>query len=414
MEEECVQFGALGSYSKDTKAVIKQSWDGQVHCPEEETIEIFNFLMASAVDQPPGFFLRFPLSTMEFPEKGWTAFASSFVLQQTEMSNFYCFAIVTNTGAIGENHMIHDIIIELVGGIALFLHTLIKNNKQTEEGNAFVRECYKTINLLCKSRINPPLNSIDDLSEGDKKFFSLVLTSHLETQMTTIIETNNRAQAEKIITFLTHFTLPYQLELSSSELRDSPIQGLYIQCINPQKSIPIDILAGFQRPWTYVNLDKKHVRQSPDWDYQRTTRLTIRQAHLMSLHPGSNEAQKKINSIMAKYRAKNVLEASKWSIEALNQIASADQNNRQSVAAIKFSEIVYESLSVIKFTEALMSEKQQTFLSSDHVQYMNKILGIDDDDLRMAVGVATAFDPKISSTVYTGCQAVIKKMLNAV
>ena len=39
---------------------------------------------------------------------------------------------------------------------------------------------------------------------------------------------------------------------------------------------------------------------------------------------------------------------------------------------------------------------------------------MDDGDLRMAVGVATAFDPKISSTVYTGCQAVIKKMLNAV
>ena len=420
---EVVEFAALGSFSKESGSNVIQTWPPDKNIPKNEIIDIIDFLISNSNDQPSGFFSRFPLATLELPDKNWTIFGSSFVLSQTDLNTFYIYFLVINRQIINDNPHVQEGITESVGGVALLLHAILKSGKELDLAKPFINESFQTITHFCNSHIQSPLNPIPDISPQDVNFYSLVLTSHLETQMTTIIESPTEELCANLITFLSHFTFPYQLELSSTVLRDSPVQGLYIQCIKPQQSLPFNILAGFQRPFTYVNIKNKDVKQSPDWDYQRTTRLQLRQIHIQSIPLGNKErnveAAKRQNAIMSKYKIKFMernkkLDPCKWSNETLATILKANGPMRENVAAIKFSEIVYGSLSVIKFTESLMTEKQQTFLSSDHVQFMNKILNMDDDDLRMAVGVATAFDPKISSTVYTGCQAVIKKMLNAV
>ena len=420
---EIVEFAALGSYSQEKGPELIQKWPPDKDISKYDIFDIINFLISNSNEQPQGFFSRFPLATLELPDTNSIIFGSSFVLSQTDLSTFYIYFLVINNQIINDNPHVQEGITESVGGVALILHAILKSGKELELAKPFITESFQTISYYCSSHIKTPLSPIPDISPQDADFYALVLTSHLETQMTTIIESPSEALCSNLISFLAHFTFPYQLELSSTELRDSPVQGLYIQCIKPQQSMPFSILAGFQRPYTYVTLKNKNVRQSPDWDTQRTTRLQLRQVHIQSIPLGNKErnteAAKRQNAIMSKYRIKFMernkkLDPSKWAIETLSTIRQAESSMKENIAAIKLSDIVYSSLSVIKFTESLMNEKQQTFLSSDHVQFMNKILNMDDEDLRMAVGVATAFDPKISSTVYTGCQAVIKKMLNAV
>ncbi|EAY11962.1 hypothetical protein TVAG_399680 [Trichomonas vaginalis G3] len=411
---ECIKFAALGSFSKEGEINIIRKWNNVCEGNDDEIKEIVSIILSNANDQPQGHFTRFPLSNLEFQSKKMHVFASSFSQSQSDNSIFYTFAIFVNSLAIEAKPFIQDNITEAVGTIALHLHSKLKNQKHLEKSDDFIMQIFKSNDMLMNSQICNPLPEIVEIKPDEYEFFSTVLTSHLSTQMTTIIECSNEKQAAPLLTFLSHFMLPYQLELSSTEIRDSIVQGLFLQCVKPQKDIPLADLALYQRPWTFVSLKSHTVKQSPDWDSQRQTRVQLRQIHLVSLPSGASEASKKQSAIMAKYRPKIVAETSKWASESVKEIFAADSSIRSSLCAIRLSEIVHQSLAIIKMSEALMNEKQQMFLGPDHVRLMNKTLDMDDDDLKMAVGVATAFDPKISSSVYTGCHAVITKMLIAV
>lgn len=408
---DCIKFSAFGSLTKEGECTILKKWNNISEGNDDEIKEIFTMILSSSSEQPQGHFARFPLSILEFSDKKYHVFASSFSPNQSETSIFYTFALFVNSEAIETKPMIQDNLTEAVGTISLHLHSLMKNQKPFEKSDDFINSIFKTNDILMKSQISRPLPKIIDIKSDEYEFFSTVLTSHLSTQMTTVIECANEKQVAPLVAFLSHFMLPYQLEFSSAEIKDTIIQGMFLQCIKPQKDMPNLDLALYQRPWTYVNMKTKTVKQSPDWDSQRQTRVQLRQVQLVTQH---SESTKKQSAIMAKYRIKDINDTTKWSIETVKSIFSANEEIRDSLCSIRLSEIVHQSLSVIKLSETLMIEKEQKFLTPDHVRLMNETLSMEENDLKMAVGVATAFDPKISSVVYTGCHAVFTKMLIAV
>lgn len=82
--------------------------------------------------------------------------------------------------------------------------------------------------------------------------YNRLLFSHLTTQMTTVIEVID-GDYMKYASFLSHFLLPYQREMSTLEILEKPCPHLFLQCVREQKKKNWErIVASFGRWLTWV------------------------------------------------------------------------------------------------------------------------------------------------------------------
>ena len=96
-------------------------------------------------------------------------------------------------------------------------------------------------------------------------FLTEVLTSHLQTEMTTVIESSDEESALNLFKFLSLFCLTNQLSLSSDKYKSYVVPGLYLQIVTHQDEFPLTTLYTFERPWTWIRLDEKLVVQITDY-----------------------------------------------------------------------------------------------------------------------------------------------------
>lgn len=401
----------LSSYNKDGGVSMLKKWVFDQSIEENEISDIMEAIYSSCIDQSTAYIQKIPVTTLEIPSLNYHI-TNSFITQSSDNNIIYAFSLFVSKQAIDERPYIADIIAETTSSIVLYIMTLIKAQKPINNANEYINSMITNVKDLFSIYLGQ--QEIMAIPKGMNEFYALVLSSHLSTQMTTVIEASSIEEANPLISLLSHFLLPYQRELSSSVIRSSPLPGLYLQVISPQKSFPAEILALFPRQWTFVSFKNKAVRQSPDWEAQRQARAQIRHVTLQIIPGGQSDASKKLSLTLAKYRCKYWETIPPQILRLINQISKLSSEAAAAVCEMYLNEVLHTALTVIKTSDALMQEKQQYFLGPENVQQMNRALGIDDEELRMAVGVASAFDQKISATVYTGCQAVIKKMLNAV
>ena len=190
----------------------------------------------------------------------------------------------------------------------------------------------KKVRFECENYISSHITTIQDLnpSPSDTIFLSLVLSSHLQTQMTTCLICSpnttdsdiddilnpNRAsprgnqmkhnpwigrsqsstkdisikisaaqqETKSLCSFLSHFMLDYQLYHSSDQIKSKPIPGLFIQCLNHEeidKIGIIEIMLQFETPTTFVILPSRIIISTPSPEKQKIANEEYKQSMLL-------------------------------------------------------------------------------------------------------------------------------------
>lgn len=106
------------------------------------------------------------------------------------------------------------------------------------------------------------LNKEFKLSTTEFLFYATLLTSHIQTKMTTVIETSSLTDALQIVSFLINFMFPFQIDQSSIQHMLAPVPGLFLQIVEKQKQPIGEIVRNFNGPVTWLRIfDRKKIFQ---------------------------------------------------------------------------------------------------------------------------------------------------------
>ena len=415
---ESIHFYSLleSSNNKNINIILKKFFKEPIN--EIEMINFFNPILISYNEENINNFLKFPISLIEIPSKNLTLIGSTFIHQKEEKKKFITFFIGFLTNFYEKIKLFYDNIIENITGISVFISILYKNNQPIEIPDDFFFTTFEILEFF--NKFIPICQNNSKIELNDLQFYSIVLSSHFETQMTTVIEFDKNNEEEKIklnnlIIFLSYFTLPYCLNLSNLNILDYPISGFFIQIIKPQKSIPLEQLGLFSRTWTYINLKKKQIFQSYDFENHKKTKNYLK--HYIYQPKTSNllkEISKKKKEILSLYKICQINQSLSWSLELLNLIKQQKLEKKKIFCKNCFNNLINDSICLIKISESISTSKHQNFLDHEQVKELCQILLINEDKLKSLVGISTLFDSRIYNIIYTGCQEVLKKMLHAV
>lgn len=223
--------------------------------------------------------------------------------------HYYSVGLIFDSNNIRKNEHLNEMLIFWTKVLANNVRNLLVQNNPKQDtsyvnysslGNLINRisdECL----ALAQSKIDI-LPSFELIKPFDENFYATALTSHIQTQMTTVIELPpfednepfnfqnlQTSQKNKINTiskvkppisratslneqesnipyqpfnhkfidllhFLSHFILPSQRELSSLNVKNYPTPGLFLQCVCSQKVTPEEYLSISPRPTTWIRL----------------------------------------------------------------------------------------------------------------------------------------------------------------
>ena len=291
--------------------------------------------------------------------------------------------------------------------------SLIKNNSLSNLNNLITIISITMISLL-NSGITNPLNF--EIPSNEIHFYSTCLSSHLQTQMTTIIETDSLEKSKNLIQFLTNFLLPFQLSLSSLLLYDFPIKGLFLQVVKTQDQLPLDSLKQFDRPWTWIRFSQKTVFTSNNFTHQISIFKEYKEKILMN----PDLPQEEINNLNIKFNKmyrQDIIKhnPSKWSTDFLSELNSSSQEFKFFYCEKLLRENLEKSLLLIELIDHKLNEEHISFLISQQVQEIYNKLGIhNDDEIKVIVSFAQFFERRTFKRLLGSRKELFNEMYSAV
>ena len=141
--------------------------------------------------------------------------------------------------------------------LARAVGALTSQGKDIAKASVILENLTSVINVAWKHSISalPPLEK----DPTERPNYNRLLSSHLTTQMTTVIEVLD-GDPSRYSHFLAHFLLPYQREMSTLEILDKPCPHLFLQCVkNQEKEDRSKIMASFYRSVTWVKCSSKGI-----------------------------------------------------------------------------------------------------------------------------------------------------------
>ena len=261
--------------------------------------------------------------------------------------------------------------------------------------SGIVLNASNTMKKIIKSHISS-LPQIRNFLANDVMFLSSILSSHMQTQMTTIIEANNDEEAAPLFSFLAHFLLPYQLNLSSPTLLDDPVRGLYLQCVKKHNTLPVDILFTFDRPWTWIRVTDRIVFQSPSISTQASIskeyRATVQMEYGMSETEIANRVAKfrKIyKTDLTKHSAEN------WTTEFLEKFCRANHLVQPFLCQGFMRSKLEKGILMIELIDHYLNSLDRYFLRKSEAAEITQSLDIKDKDELMAItSIAQLYDQR--------------------
>ena len=283
--------------------------------------------------------------------------------------------------------------------LASLAKNILKNNENIQKLQPFLDQTKENCNIFLNSCIQPNFELYLDVSPVDSQFLAIALSSHLQTQMTTVIEANSKEEAYFLMSFLYCFTLPFQREHSSFEMNDTIIHGLYLQCVKPQDSYIDDLILTFRTPTTYIKLPERSIFITPNIEKQKQIYENWRE----TLTLDSQTAKKKIADIRKEFKIslKKVNYPAPWSLVTLSLITQVQQEYQESVCELQFSSFIKMALNSIAIVKSMVEDTTKT-LSYDEFQNICKELKITGaEDLNLLFSVAQIFDKSFHVKIAT-------------
>ena len=260
---------------------------------------------------------------------------------------------------------------------------------------SIVKNTAKAMTHIMHAHISslPPLSIINP---NEINFYSAVLSSHLQTQMTTIIEAENQQQASQVFNFLAHFLLPYQLSLSSPNIHRDPIRGLYLQCVEKKQTLPYELLFTFNRPWTWVRVKDKMVFQSPSITTQSSIAKEYIQSIKMDVTCTEADKQVKMNKFKKIYKTEVTTHPQeKWSSSFLTKYIKQNPSIQPFLCEMFIRNQLEKGMLLIELIDHYLNSLDRYFLRKSEVAEITQSLGITDkDELKAITAVAQFFDQR--------------------
>lgn len=269
--------------------------------------DLFKTNLTSSYRQNDKYYQNYIISKSEFPQDDIFMVSSIFMANVKQKNTHHSLAIVMKASEIKNNVYFYSFLSSKIRSLTTILKNSIQESKQYSSITPYIKnysidiskvifsmnkiKFNETIKPNSDEKLHPTSNSESspiqkvsksisrkmnlnlnfnlalendtpcDFCEIEFSFLAISLTSHIQTQMTTIVECQNIKMAHSIAMFLNQFLLPGQREMSSFEIRETPIPGLFLQFVHQQKTLKNRTIESIKRPTTWIRLSDQSIDQ---------------------------------------------------------------------------------------------------------------------------------------------------------
>lgn len=391
----------IASFSMKTGVIIHDNWSFDERFENTKWVsDLLKLNLLNVQQQPSNNFADCPTSYIHLLEQKISYFASVFVRNSDIFSEYWCVAFFIKDSS---NNM-KTLFVNTISNLTSYAGKVVR--KYAEENNidgSFV-ELERILNIISQLlSIHPFSFGKINLTAFDINFLGAVITSHLQTQMTTIIEADNPDLAKQLFDILMYFCLDYQQKLSDKYYRNSPIPYLYVQIVWQQTTIPLNMLWEFKKPWTWVQLSEKAVIQSPPIEVQSVAYAENQQIKTSSL---TDEEIKNRTAKISRIYKLNVVRNSEFGVKLINMLLAANQKYLEFCARDIFARIVQKSVLLIELCGSIIKCVEAP--TREELHEIDSILGISDDsgfqkdEKSIIISLAALLNKDVYKKVYLG------------
>ncbi|EAY02049.1 hypothetical protein TVAG_383520 [Trichomonas vaginalis G3] len=248
---------ALASFDLACGIQILEKWFAKGDPAEGSLESLFRLLLANVHRQKDNAYSSYVTSIIELQSYNWYVVATLFSITQNQRKTFYALTLILDTHHIPNYRNSIKILSQHSLYLAAAAKSSFTNNFPLKKLERFIQP----IHQQCIDYFSSSIEQIPDFEifPGDLRFYSLVLSSHLATQVITIIESDDDTETYKLASFLANFLLPNQLIHSSLKISDKITPGLFLQCVSKQKTDIVDIFLASAHPITYVRMSERKI-----------------------------------------------------------------------------------------------------------------------------------------------------------
>ena len=357
-------------------------------------------ILSSSSRQDSSFYISLPSFFMHFAEQNLVFFGNYFSLTINGVSSYLAFSIFADDKecVLKRTHL--PIVAELQQQFTYLIQNCLKNSTPliilTPQASVLCRH----LSQIFYAGVKIPENCVLPV-EYFNHFLVEILSSHLQTQMTTIIECKNKQTAKQIFDFLSIFMMKNQLELSSDEYKDFVIPGLFLQIVSPQQEIPLQTLYKFERPWTWIRYDSELVVQIPDISIQTQSHKEVVMKHLDNPQVPQGYSPVKPMIIASVMRL-------------IQRMKAVKQGHRMFLCTSYFGDLVRKSVLMVELIENLSHDNKAGIVTPDGQRNIAQVLGIDDRiEMRMIANIASLIDKRVYKRLISGKRDFVRQFAAA-
>lgn len=343
--------------------------------------EVFRMSLINALRQDQSLVVEeFVCSTFEIPTYSCFAAFAQFGIKNKAIVQPYSVGIFLDLARMHKTPQILDMLMSYARNLASGAKLLVTRSQPLDKLRELACRYEAEINRILGAKVENDysvLNYRNDL-------FARVVTSHLQTQMTTVIEAATLEEAKELFGLLLLFMLPYQRELVCDQVLPTAVPHLFLQIVKPQVAFEEQILA-MQGPCTWIRIAEKQIYQVPVSEKPPYEYVDLCMATLVD----EDIDKKKLQSL--KGQIKQFSGPCPIVASQLNVIR--DASLPKLVCGQLLSSIVRQALTFI----ALVDDYIRTYPNCDvdmRTEVKKHLMLKKDDDL-VVLAVAKLFDPRI-------------------
>ena len=336
-------FIAIGIASFDLLAGVKMChhWIFDKNQTILENLEdVLKITLVSVHRQKEQTFANISLSTFEILSFGWYLTNGIFFIPTPKRNHFFSVLFVFKSSFIRNDIHQSNALLALTKKFSNNVKsTLLKNDNYSNLDKIVERVQYEAAGLIINT-ISPSIPYKDISFSFPESFYRNLLTSHIQTQMNTIIETSDLSKVQSIINFLYNFMFPFQRNLSSFDLKPSPIPGLFLQIVKPQELSLDELATCFQSPFTWVRISSNSIYQYLNQNKEQSTTFILASSDCNEQSANRNA---RVTSKLIQFSS-----FSDWSINTCQFLSrSQSQAQKRVICERQFHELVDNALTSI-------------------------------------------------------------------
>ena len=373
--------------------------------------DLFKISLSNVHRQNEQIFQDCSTSIIDVKFAKWTVINAIFIFNvKNQRSMHYSISIILNSDRISSNPHHTNFFLSWANTLASALKIVLTKKEPYQKLRSIIDKCSESITKVSLAHISqlPPINP----EPIDAPFLATLLTSHLQTQMTTVIECPTEDIALKYAHFLAHFTLPAQRELSSLKFNPQPIPGLFLQICQRQSVSLEESLLNFNGPCTWVKIADGHIFQTPDLEAQKIAHKEY--ILTTTIDSDEPESKKKLTKLRSGYKVAQILNPAPWATATVTILVRVPKAVRNLVCEQQLGSIVRMSITLISMVEDRLRESNSNALNSDQKNEIWRTLKLTGkEDLTVVVSVALNFDQNIYKKFFSSKKDTILQLMSS-